>query len=229
MSRLRRMPSPAMVVAFIALAVALGGTAWAAVNGASIKRNSIPGNRLKKKTVTGNRIKTDTLGTTQIAESRLGKVPKARRADLASNASRLGGAKAANYPTFGTKAIPKGATVTGVFGLQHFFAGGSDDHLRQAISLPGVAPANLTDTTVNFKAAAGVADADATCTGTAASPTAPAGKVCLYLTSGAGLGSTFRGEALPGLPGSRRGFVVRSDNAAASGTGVYGVWAYTAP
>src|SRR3954464_4775432 len=101
MSRLRRMPSPAMVVAFIALAVALGGTAWAAVNGASIKRNSIPGNRLKKKTVTGNRIKTDTLGTTQIAESRLGKVPKARRADLASNASRPRGAEGGEQPQLG--------------------------------------------------------------------------------------------------------------------------------
>jgi hypothetical protein len=73
--------------------------------------------------------------------------------------------------------IPSGQTVTGgyVFDSSTTGATGADSI---SISLPGVAPAALTDATVNF--ASGGADNDATCTGSAAAPTAPAGKVCIY-------------------------------------------------
>jgi hypothetical protein len=49
---LRHNPSPAMVVAIIALVVAIGGSAYAAtqINGALIKKNSEPGDRIKKNT-----------------------------------------------------------------------------------------------------------------------------------------------------------------------------------
>lgn len=73
-------PSPAMIVALLALFVALGGSGYAAVqlNGKNIKNRTIAGKKLKNNTLTGR----------QIRESRLGTVP---RAGTAANASQLGG------------------------------------------------------------------------------------------------------------------------------------------
>lgn len=92
-----RRPTPALVVALLALVVALAGTAGAdpiasvarAISGKSIKKRSVAGNRLKKNTVTGKEIK----------ESKLGKVPKAKRADSAAKADRATKADAATKAT----------------------------------------------------------------------------------------------------------------------------------
>jgi hypothetical protein len=69
----------ANVVAYLALFVALGGGAYAAshINGKTIKKGSIPGNRLKKDGVTGVQVKESTLGT----------VPRATRAVDAGSAT----------------------------------------------------------------------------------------------------------------------------------------------
>jgi hypothetical protein len=64
-------PSPALVVATLALVVALGGTAFAApirrfvasIDGAKIQNHSIAGVKLKSNTVTGSRVKESTLAT----------------------------------------------------------------------------------------------------------------------------------------------------------------------
>jgi hypothetical protein len=73
---LKRRPSPAMIVALIALFVSLGGTVYAAhkISGKTIKRGSEPGNRLKKNSVTGK----------QVNESTLGQVREAKSADVAA-------------------------------------------------------------------------------------------------------------------------------------------------
>ncbi len=82
---LKRRPSPAMVVALIALVVASSGTAIAGaslMNGDKvIKKGSLSGNRLRSHTITG----------AQVNLSKLGKVPTARRADLATNSALFGG------------------------------------------------------------------------------------------------------------------------------------------
>ena len=67
-----RRPSPAMIVAIVALIVALGGTAYAAqhINGGAIKKQTIGGGKLKKDTLTGF----------QINNNKLGLVPAAKRA-----------------------------------------------------------------------------------------------------------------------------------------------------
>ena len=67
---MKRRPSPAMVVAVIALVVALAGTAYAAqtINGGSIKKQTIGGGKLKKKTLTGFQINTNKLGTVPFAK-----------------------------------------------------------------------------------------------------------------------------------------------------------------
>ena len=63
--------------------------------------------------------------------------------------------------------------------------------------------------------------------GTAAAPTAPPGRVCLYLSASVGMSTTVTGEAIPLLAGSRSGFVVQAVQTDAA-TGVFGAWAYTA-
>ena len=70
-------PSPALIVASLALAVAVSGTAYAAatINGSSITDHSIAGRKLINNTLTG----------AQIKESRLATVPHA------ANANTVGG------------------------------------------------------------------------------------------------------------------------------------------
>jgi hypothetical protein len=87
MPRLRRRVTYANVMSTLAVVLALGGgTAVAAglINGRRIVRHSISGAKLKSNTLTGR----------QVAESRLGRVPRARRA---VDAIRLGGVPAAGY------------------------------------------------------------------------------------------------------------------------------------
>lgn len=86
-SKLR--PSPAMVVALIALFLAAGGVGYAAstINGKVLKNRSVAGKKLKKNTLTG----------TQIKESKLGKVPKAKQADTATNATHASAADNATH------------------------------------------------------------------------------------------------------------------------------------
>jgi hypothetical protein len=95
---LRRMPSPAMIVALVALFVALGGSAYALViTGGDVKNGSLTGKDLRKNTLTG----------TQIRESKVGKVPKAKMAD------RVGNKTAAGVTTrafFAAQKAPKGFT-----------------------------------------------------------------------------------------------------------------------
>ncbi len=80
-TRLR--PSPALIVATVALFIAIGGSAYAAgtINGKSIVNHSIAGKKLKS----------NTLGGSQINESGLGAVPHAATAGRAANADAVGG------------------------------------------------------------------------------------------------------------------------------------------
>lgn len=67
---MKRRPSPAMVVALIALITALAGTAYAAqtINGGAIKKQTIGGGKLKKDTLTGFQINANKLGTVPFAK-----------------------------------------------------------------------------------------------------------------------------------------------------------------
>jgi hypothetical protein len=80
----RSLPSPAMVVACLALLVALGGTGYAAIK---LPANSVGTKQLKRSAVTGVKVKSNTLGGTQINESKLGRVPSATRATSADTAT----------------------------------------------------------------------------------------------------------------------------------------------
>jgi hypothetical protein len=108
----RRRPSPAMVVAVIALIVALAGTAYAAqtINGGAIKKQTIGGGKLKHKTLTGYQINT----------AKLGVVPAAQRAAhtywaVVNNPGGAGNAALARASDVGIAATEAGGAVTITF------------------------------------------------------------------------------------------------------------------
>jgi hypothetical protein len=106
-------PSPALVIAMIALVVALGGTAYAAftvpknsvgskqleknaVTGGNIKNGAVTDSKIAKGTITGDRIKTATLGTVPFA-NHANSANSATTASAAGNASTLGGLAASAF------------------------------------------------------------------------------------------------------------------------------------
>jgi hypothetical protein len=228
----------------------------ASIPGDRLVKGGVNGDRIKANSVTGKQIDEKTLGPVPNAVraqrvTLADRATNAQRATNADNSLALGGTAAAGYLSFASRGIPSGTTVTGAFGIGSNVTAtvtvavvdpedstpmtpptatattALTSDVRQVVQLPGSAPADLSNATVNF--APGGGDADPSCTGTATAPTAPAGKVCLYLSSAAGTGTTVDGQAIPGLAGSRSGFVVHAANATLGETGAFGTWAYTAP
>jgi hypothetical protein len=80
-TRVRQRLTYANVMSTLAVFIALGGSSYAAltINGSDIQNRSIPAKKLKRNSITGR----------EVRESRLNRVPRARRAD------RLGGFTAA--------------------------------------------------------------------------------------------------------------------------------------
>ena len=107
-----RRPSPAMVVAIIALITALADTAYAAqtINGGAIKKQTIGAGKIKKKTLTGFQINLNKLGT----------VPAAKRAAhtywaVVNNPAGAGNASLARASDAGIAATEGGGAVSVVF------------------------------------------------------------------------------------------------------------------
>lgn len=105
-------PSPAMVVAVIALVAALAGTAYAAgqINGGAIVKQSIGAGKLKKKTLTGFQINTNKLGV----------VPSAKRAAhtywaVVNNPVNPTNATLARASDAGISAVEAGGAVNVIF------------------------------------------------------------------------------------------------------------------
>ena len=86
----RRIPRPslALVVAFVALFAALGGTSYAAlkITGKNVENSSLTGADVKNKSLKEKELEPDTLTGGRIKESTLGTVPHATNADNAVNA-----------------------------------------------------------------------------------------------------------------------------------------------
>lgn len=81
MKRFIRRPSPAMVVACIALFMAMGGVSYGlatgSINSREIKNNTIRGKDIRNRTIASRDVKRDGLGGLTINEGRLGTVPSA--------------------------------------------------------------------------------------------------------------------------------------------------------
>jgi hypothetical protein len=109
-----RRPSPALLIACLALFVALGGTVLAAtkIDGRTIRVNSLPGNRLTVGSLPGNRLRIGTIPGSRLAPGSvkaeqidvgsLGPVPSAGHADSADAARHAQTAIAADRATEAT-------------------------------------------------------------------------------------------------------------------------------
>jgi hypothetical protein len=140
-------PSPAFVIATLALVVALGGTSYAAtkISGSQIKKHSISGNRLKNNTLTGK----------QINEGKLGTVPKAAHANSATSANHATTAGTATHATTaGTATTAGSATTVDGNGLGSFSFTVAKDGASQTATFPGVTlSGNCASGLVNLDAA----------------------------------------------------------------------------
>jgi len=87
-SRFLRTPSPAMVVACIALAVALSGASYAAivlpknsVGAKQLKKNAVTTPKVKNNAITGAKVKNNAITGAKVDEATLSEVPSAANAD----------------------------------------------------------------------------------------------------------------------------------------------------
>ena len=82
-------PSGDTALAVLALFIALGGTGYAAatIGSGQIKNNSIRGKDVRNSNITGRDVKRNSLTGSDVAESKLGKVRSATRADTAGSSA----------------------------------------------------------------------------------------------------------------------------------------------
>jgi hypothetical protein len=80
-----RRPSPALIVATVALVVAMAGTTYAATQ---LPKNSVGAKQLKKDAVTGAKVKNGSLTGSDIDVASLGNVPSASNSERANLADR---------------------------------------------------------------------------------------------------------------------------------------------
>lgn len=134
--------------------------------------------------------------------------------------------------------IPPGTTVTGAWGFAFVNQGDASERfaVQVALPLPAGVPLGIDD--VNFDdGVRNTSDVDASCSGTVAEPTAPAGRVCLYVNAeDLGLGATLpRSVRLTGdayglsRAVNHRGFTVSANVTAGLSLDAAGTWAYTEP
>ena len=211
----KRRPSPALIVAIVALVVACAGTAIAA--------NLITSSEIKNGTI-----------KKQDLSAKLKKSLKGKRGPQGPPGEQ--GPPGPSGLSGGT--IPSGTTVTGGWGGRYIaaLAGTQTNSYLLTYSFPLPAPVRLTDSQVQFGAgtASPVGDADPACSGSVAAPTAPAGMVCIYSQDSARDNSTLTGFKLSAAQANTdadaHGFTVRMINVNTPGTmRAEGTWAYTAP
>jgi len=217
-----------MVIACVALVVALSGTAVAAVivsSPSQLGKNVVTAKKIKKNAVTSKKVKDNSL---LAKDFKAGQLPAGAKGDK--------GDKGDPGTSVFNSSIPSGQTVKGAWGGLFATPTANTYSYGPRITFPVPAPVGLTDAQVSFPTGttnAGAADQDAACTGTPDVPTAPAGKVCIYVDTQSASVSLLRALQLDGenTEQSKLGFAVQftATGAANASTNARGTWAYTAP
>jgi hypothetical protein len=222
MKRLRPKLTYANIISTLCLFIVLGGAAYAATE--------LPKNSVSSKTIKNGQVKTADLHRGAVTASKIaaGAVTGAAVKDGSLTGADINESSLnLNIPSpYGT--IPSGTTVTGSW--NYFSPPSAEVDLVEAFPAP--APVALTNADVNFgnEPEELAADKDPACSGNSSAPTAPPGKVCIYLDHGSTSPKALVGKALqvlPSSPTSRYGFEIATEAGANGQAG--GTWAYTAP
>ncbi|GAA4708292.1 hypothetical protein [Nocardioides conyzicola] len=201
-----KLPRYVPVLAAAAVLLLLGST------GGAVAGSLITSKQIKDNTITTKDIKNKTL-TTQDLSSKTVKSLKGKNGKDGASAWDV---------------IPSGNTVSGYF-YDTGTTGAALSGQVENINLPGVAPAAPTSYAFAPDSLTETSDEDPTCTGTLAEPTAPPGKVCVYLD---GIGGLTSARVYPwdaAEVGDRTFYLSFSEPAADTAYYYYGAWAYTAP
>lgn len=222
----RELLSPAMVVALLALALSLGGTAYAAklITSKEIKNNTVKSVDIRNGGVAAVDIKKGAIGSAELKDGGVGS------ADVADGSIGLDdlspAVKAAISQTWDpSQTLVSGRTVTGsvYYSIAATAAGQS---LHQAIALPARAPAAMISENFAPDGSPLTSDDDPSCTGTYNAPTAPAGKLCAYYSGSNNVATVSIAQLQPGRD---KGFIVLAATTASGMTSIDFSWAYTAP
>jgi hypothetical protein len=215
----RRRSHFANVVSLLALFFALTGGAYAALQ---LPSNSVGTRQLKNGAVTLKKISHS--------------AQQALRGDRGPQGPQ--GDRGAPGTSVFASSVPSGKTIAGAWGGRYIAPQlALNNSYLISTSFPVKAPVGLSDAMVNAAPNAAAGDPDTTCTGSVGNPTAPRGKVCIYINRANN--ATVTGFRLtdPGVsgsaPGDAYGFVVRILDTGTVGntatTNAEGTWAYTAP
>jgi hypothetical protein len=161
-----RRPSPAMIVAVIALVMATVGTGYAAlklpknaVGTKQLKKNSVTTAKIKKNAVTGAKVKKQTLTGSDINLKKLGTVPSAETANTVPPREGIHVVGAAGEPGFEAGASNYGPGLPGtVFPSAAFFKDHDDVvHLEGVVKAAG-APRFVFTLPAGFRPASGTVE-----------------------------------------------------------------------
>jgi hypothetical protein len=211
-SRFRR-PSPAMVVALIALFVALGGSSYAAlrVTGKNVKNSSLTGTDVKNNSLTGRDVKNLVSGDVKDS-SLLAK-------DFKSGQRPAGPQGIQGAPGPFPDVFPSGKTARGAYAASGFATAGAQV-FRDAQSFFYQLSA---EPDTHFVASGSPAPAQ--CPGTKELPQALPGHLCVY--EHVSQNATTLIDDPAGTV--RQGFIIQTSSVAAGQVQSRGTWAVTAP
>lgn len=215
----KRKPSPALVVAVIALVLAMGGIGYAAVK---IPKSSVGTKQLRNNAVTSAKLKNNAVTSAKVKN---GTLTKADFKGQAVGSTGPTGPAGATGPTgsFGGK-VPSGVTLTGVYGIRYTASAGSEQQLAP-ISFPTPFATALTP---HFIPVAGPPQVSV-CPGNYVVPTAAPGQLCVYEAGATNHGGVTVQSADFGVSGITYGALVNTNSVAAGIGGTNGTWAATAP
>jgi hypothetical protein len=227
-------------IGLVALCIALTGTAYAAtlprngvgtrqlkdnaVTSAKIKRNAVTWAKIRRNAVTSRKVRDGSLLAKDFKAGQLPRGPKGDKGDPGASAlnpvlsgTTIHGAVGGDFHAFDSTASDFGIDVTLPIPAANALG---DDAVFVNVAGWQNAGGQTTPTTT---------DTDVGCTGNPANPTAPAGKVCIYV-SGADHAFNLNGySVLFGTGASPYGFKLKWDASTAGDTFVDATWAYTAP
>jgi hypothetical protein len=213
----RRRPSPSMVIACLALAVALSGAGYAAI---VLPANSVGTLQLKRNAVKSSKVALNTLKGIDIKESTLGRVPSAANATNATNAANADKLDGVDSTQLQFRTGQSGQTLSGQ--IATVYVANSGFSLAQA-SYPVPLPATVGDPTLEYVPGA----ATATCPGIGQ---APSGRLCIYAYNTLNIDSVSFGGSFFGPNSKLYGFSLDVFPTAGGSDGfLQANWAYRIP